>query len=63
MNKTDTIEFLWSLLDNIDTADDMAKDNDKAYREIVQNLQKRRWETGIKTDGYQLDLSAIKDDS
>lgn len=55
-----TIEFLWSLLDDIDTAGDIAKDNDQFYRSIAEGLQKRRWETGIKTNGYHLDLTMMK---
>lgn len=57
----DTCEFLWELLDNIDTAGDMAKGDDKLYRAIVERNQKRRWETGIKCDGYVLDLSSLKE--
>lgn len=35
---------LWKILDDIDTASDMVKGNDKAYREIVEKLQRKRWE-------------------
>lgn len=35
---------LWMLLDDIDTAGDIAKSDDKLYRHICQNLQKKRWE-------------------
>jgi hypothetical protein len=55
-----TIKFLWQIIDDIDTASDMAKSDDKLYRNIVENRQKRRWETGITCDGYNLDLSKIK---
>lgn len=34
---------LWMLLDDIDTADDIAKSDDKLYRKICQNHQKNRW--------------------
>ena len=34
---------LWMLLDDIDTADDIAKSDDKLYRRICQNHQKKRW--------------------
>ena len=64
MNKTQDLEsvikYLWMLLDNIDTAGDMAKSDDKLYRHIVERTQKKRWETGIVTDGYILDLSKLK---
>ena len=35
---------LWMLLDDIDTADDIAKADDKLYRSICQKQQKKRWE-------------------
>lgn len=35
---------LWMLLDDIDTADDIAKSDDKLYRSICQRHQKKRWE-------------------
>jgi len=54
------IKYLWMLLDNIDTAGDMAKSDDKLYRHIVERAQKKRWNTGITTDGYVLDLSKLK---
>ena len=55
-SKDETIEFLWQLLDDIDTVSDWAKSNDKAYRKAVEKIQKRRWETGITTDGYTLHI-------
>jgi len=59
MTKDEAIEFLFGLLDEIDTADDMAKGNCELYRKLVQRYQLRRWETGITTDGYTLDTSAF----
>ena len=53
------IKYLFRLLDDIDTADDMAKSNDVAYRTMVRKIQDLRWETGITTDGYTLDLSKV----
>ena len=35
---------LWMLLDDIDTADDIAKGNDKLYRMLCQQSQQKRWE-------------------
>ena len=35
---------LWMLLDDIDTADDIAKADDKLYRSICQKYQKKRWD-------------------
>lgn len=44
---------LFKLLDNIDTASDMAKGNDAAYRAIVEKLQRKRFEV-MTTDGYKI---------
>ncbi len=49
-NFEDHAQFLWALLDDIDTASDRAKSNDKLYREIVERIQRRRFEIG-STDG------------
>jgi hypothetical protein len=46
----DAAQFLFARLDDIDTASDMAKDNDKAYREHVERIQRRRFEVAL-TDG------------
>ena len=54
------IHELWQIIDDIDTATDMAKSNDVAYRNIVEKLQKKRWNIGISTNGYSLDLSNLK---
>lgn len=43
--------YLWKLLDDIDTVDDIAKGDDQVYRHLVRNIQKRRFEVG-DTDGY-----------
>lgn len=43
--------FLFDLLDDIDTLDDMAKADDAAYRAAVQKVQRRRFEVAT-TDGY-----------
>jgi hypothetical protein len=34
---------LWLLLDDIDTADDIAKADDDVYRKLCQLTQKKRW--------------------
>jgi hypothetical protein len=44
-------DFLWMLLDEIDTASDIAKGDNELYRGIVERLQRRRFEVG-STDGY-----------
>lgn len=56
MNEREMVEFLFGLLDDIDTMDDLAKDNDVAYRAQVRRLQAKRWKTGITTDGYILTI-------
>ncbi len=49
----DDVDFLWSLLDDIDTASDMAKDNDKWYRARVEAVQGKRHQR-VASDGYKL---------
>lgn len=57
------IEFLWQIIDDIDTYGDMAKSDDKAFRAMVERRQKDRWKTGITTDGYTLDINeALRDE-
>lgn len=46
------ITTLWGIIDDIDTAGDVAKDDNAAYRATVESLQAKRWATGITTDGY-----------
>ena len=50
----EALETPWDILDDIDTASDMAKENDAWYRKRVEALQKKRWDTMITTDGYKL---------
>ena len=50
----ESVSYLWHLLDQIDTGNDMAKDNDKAYRAWAEKMQAKRWKLGIVTDGYDL---------
>lgn len=46
---------LYNLLDDIDTADDMAKSNNEAYRTIVSKIQQRKTDSGVSSpDGYNL---------
>lgn len=44
---------LYGLLDDIDTAGDMAKDNDKLYRSLVKRAHEKRHQFAI-SDGYSL---------
>lgn len=50
------IGALWKLLDDIDTAGDIAKSDDKVFRSLVGRHQKKRWETGVISDGYRVYL-------
>jgi len=47
------VEFLWSIIDDIDTASDMAKGNNVFYRARVEQLQSKRHQR-VTTDGYGL---------
>lgn len=58
-----TIEKLWGIIDDIDSYGDMAKGDDKLFRTLVEKRQAQRWETGITTNGYVLDLSKINKDN
>jgi hypothetical protein len=49
----DIARFLFDLLDDIDTASDIAKSDDKLYREYVEKLHRRRFEVA-DTDGYEV---------
>lgn len=44
-------EFLYGLLDDIDTASDMAKGDDAMYRGLVKKYHQRRFEVA-DCDGY-----------
>lgn len=49
---------LWRLLDDLDTFDDVARADDKMYRELAQALHQRRWSimTGQEYDHARLTL-------
>jgi hypothetical protein len=50
-----TINELWAIIDDIDSYGDMAKDDDKLFRKLVERRQLDRWNnTDIRTDGYSL---------
>lgn len=50
------VETLWDLLDDIDTAGDMFKERDDAYRSYVQQKQRMRFRV-LMSDGYELFLA------
>lgn len=45
-------KYLYQLLDDIDTAGDIAKENDKAYRAIVERIQSKKSKVVESCDGY-----------
>lgn len=45
--------FLYQIIDNIDTLDDVAKDNHKVYRELVRGQIERAHEIAT-SDGYEI---------
>jgi hypothetical protein len=47
------VEKLWDIIDDIDTASDMAKADDKWYRLRVESLQSKRFNY-VTSDGYKL---------
>lgn len=51
------VVHLYELLDDIDTADDVAKSDDVAYRKIVGGLQAKKRDSGVSSpDGYCLHI-------
>jgi len=55
----ETVKHLYDLLDDIDTAGDMAKSNDAGYRKLVEQIQRRKNDNvgqwgGVSSDGYTL---------
>jgi hypothetical protein len=51
-------DFLFALLDDIDTTSDIAKGDDRAYREMVERIQRRRFEVA-DTDGYTVTFKPV----
>jgi len=47
---------LYDLLDEIDTASDLAKDNDKLYRNLVDKQHRKRFDYAT-TDGYTVEFN------
>lgn len=41
--KKDEVQTLWMLLDDIDTLDDAARENDAAFRKNCYEIQQKRW--------------------
>jgi len=47
---------LYALLDDCDTADDIAKGNDQMFRSLVRKAHKERFRFGV-TDGYSVSFN------
>lgn len=58
--REDIAQFLFARLDDIDTASDVAKLDDVAYRRIVERIIRRRFEVA-STDGYTVTWLAGKE--
>lgn len=48
--KDELIAALWSILDEIDTASDIAKSDNDRYRKMTESLQAKRWQLPITVD-------------
>jgi hypothetical protein len=57
-----TAEKLWNLLDDIDTAEDIAKDDDKLFRQLARKAYKRRLLYAESEDGYGLTFKLLKEE-
>ncbi len=55
MTAEEQAKFLFGLLDDIDSATDQARSNDKVYRRWVEEITKKRFEVAT-TDGYEVTL-------
>lgn len=55
--KDKIIKYLWNLLDDIDTLDDICKKDDISFRKSTMKIQKKKELTGITSDGYTINLS------
>lgn len=47
-------EYLWQLLDDISSMDDLCKGNDAAYRKNVRRIAEKRHNVAFSEDGYTL---------
>ena len=52
-------QYLYRLLDDIDTATDMAKSDDMAYRSIVERIQAKKGAVVAECDGYTVTLKPL----
>ena len=52
-------QYLYGLLDDIDTATDMAKSNDKLYRSVVEKIQAKKAAVVAECDGYTVTFKPL----
>ena len=52
-------QYLYQLLDDIDTAGDMAKSDDALYRRIVECQQAKKRKVVAECDGYTVTLKPL----
>ena len=52
-------QYLYQLLDDIDTAGDMAKADDTLYRKIVERTQTKKGAVVAECDGYTVKLRPL----
>lgn len=57
MSMRETALFLFTLLDDIDTAGDAAKGDDAAYRQMVERIHRRRFEVAA-SDGHTVTFNS-----
>ena len=55
-NYKNIAQYLYKLLDDIDTATDMAKSDDAFYRKVVEHLQSKKSEVVMHCDGYTVEF-------
>ena len=49
-------KYLYGLLDDIDTVSDMVKDDDRAYREAVEKIQRQKSNVVGYNDGFRIEF-------
>jgi hypothetical protein len=54
-------QFLFALLDDIDTADDIAKGDDNVFRCLARSASMKRFDVAT-TDGYSVKFNTRSDD-
>lgn len=61
MSWEEIAKSLFTILDDIDTADDLAKDNESLYRNLVRRHHRDRFKFAT-TDGYSVNFNVLADE-